>query len=173
MCLCVCASSFDLKPFPILSFASLAEKSLSSALLLKLRAASNENFYMCCPFLPIKLVITFWSLGFFRQTPAQHYDNTKLILSLCGFVLLFFLLISPDASHQPLISPAEVAVLESMMVGGRQLNLKAHFLTQLPDLCPLTTTLTYLNVSFNDLRVSVGSLGTWLMTRAHKNGRLE
>ena len=85
---------------------------------------------------------------------------TKLILSLCGFVL-FFPLISPDASHQPLISPAEVAVLESMMVGGRQLNLKAHFLTQLPDLCPLTATLTYLNVSFNDLRVGVG---TWLTT---------
>ena len=69
-------------------------------------------------------------------------------------VPLFFLLLSPDASHQPLISPAEVAVLESMMEGGRQLNLKAHFLTQLPDLCPLIATLTYLNVSFNDLRVS-------------------
>ena len=75
-------------------------------------------------------------------------------MGLCGTILLFFLLLSPDASHQPLISPAEVAVLESMMEGGRQLNLKAHFLTQLPDLCPLTTTLTYLNVSFNDLRVS-------------------
>ena len=125
---------------------------------------------MFCPFLPYKIGHNILVFGLLQ---ANTNTNTKLILSLCGFVLLFFLLISPDASHQPLISPAEVAVLESMMVGGRQLNLKAHFLTQLPDLCPLTTTLTYLNVSFNDLRVSVGSLGTWLMTRAHKNGRLE
>ena len=74
---------------------------------------------------------------------------------------MFIVLLSPDASHQPLISPAEVAVLESMMEGGRQHNLKAHFLTQLPDLCPLTATLTYLNVSFNDLRVS--RLIGWLL----------
>ena len=94
------------------------------------------------------------SLGFLRITATQHSKNTTQKMGLRGTILLFFLLLSPDASHQPLISPAEVAVLESMMEGGRQLNLKAHFLTQLPDLCPLTTTLTYLNVSFNDLRVS-------------------
>ena len=93
------------------------------------------------------------SLGFLRITATQHSKNTEQKMGLRG-TILFFLLLSPDASHQPLISPAEVAVLESMMEGGRQLNLKAHFLTQLPDLCPLTTTLTYLNVSFNDLRVS-------------------
>ncbi len=63
----------------------------------------------------------------------------------------------PDASHQPLISPAEVAILESMMEGGVQLSLKAHFLSQLPSLAPVTATLTYLNVSFNDLRVCCSS----------------
>lgn len=60
---------------------------------------------------------------------------------------------SPDASHQLLISPSEVAVLECMMEGGSRLSFKAHFLSQLPSLAPLTSTLTYLNLSYNDLRV--------------------
>lgn len=57
-----------------------------------------------------------------------------------------------DASNQPFISPSEVAVLQSMMSGGgRELSLKALFLTALPDLTPLSQTLTSLNLSFNSL----------------------
>ena len=49
-------------------------------------------------------------------------------------------------------TPAELAVIESMLNGGHILSLKAHFISTLPDLSPLSTTLVYLNVSFNDLR---------------------
>ena len=34
-------------------------------------------------------------------------------------------------------------------------HLQAHFISDLPDIDPLTNTITYLNLSFNDLRVSV------------------
>lgn len=59
-----------------------------------------------------------------------------------------------DGSGQPLISPAEVAMLESMLDGGYRLSLKAHFLSSLPFLSPLSLTLTHLNLSFNNLNVS-------------------
>lgn len=53
---------------------------------------------------------------------------------------------------QVMISPSEYAILQCMMQGGRNLSLKAHFLDSLPDLYPVTHTLLYLNVSFNDFR---------------------
>ena len=59
-----------------------------------------------------------------------------------------------DSSHQPLISPSEVAILECMMAGGSHLSLKAHFINELPVLSPLCRTLTYLNLSFNNFKVS-------------------
>ncbi|XP_023930593.1 leucine-rich repeat-containing protein 63 [Lingula anatina] len=51
------------------------------------------------------------------------------------------------------ITPSELAILDCLMNGGTSLSLKAHFISQLPDLGPLLTTVTYLNLSFNDLRV--------------------
>ena len=39
------------------------------------------------------------------------------------------------------------------MHGGYMLSLKAHFIPSLPDLSPLSHTLVYLNLSFNDLKV--------------------
>ena len=66
------------------------------------------------------------------------------------------MLCSPaDSGDQPLISPSEVAILESMLEGGFRLSLKAHFLASLPPLSPLSLTLTCLNLSFNGLRVSL------------------
>jgi hypothetical protein len=47
----------------------------------------------------------------------------------------------------------EVAILESMLYGGTKLSLKAHFLSALPNLVPLSSTLTHLNISFNNLEV--------------------
>ena len=60
-----------------------------------------------------------------------------------------------DGGGQPLISPSEVAILESMIDGGYRLSLKAHFLSSLPLLSPLFFTLTHLNISFNSLTVSI------------------
>ena len=39
-----------------------------------------------------------------------------------------------------------------MIQGGTSLSMKAHFLDSFPDLYPVTHTLLYLNVSFNDFR---------------------
>ena len=55
-------------------------------------------------------------------------------------------------ADQVMISPSEVAILQCMMQGGTNLSLKAHFLDSLPDLYPVTHTLHYLNISFNDFR---------------------
>eukprot|EP00794_Sanderia_malayensis_P008815 gene8815-9760_t len=49
------------------------------------------------------------------------------------------------------VFPAELAVLECTAHGATKLNLKAHFLETLPDLSQLTSTLTHINLSFNDL----------------------
>ncbi|XP_062862438.1 leucine-rich repeat-containing protein 63 isoform X2 [Trichomycterus rosablanca] len=48
------------------------------------------------------------------------------------------------------VSPTEHAVLECIKYGGSFLNLKAHFISQLPDLSLLVSSLLYLNLSFND-----------------------
>lgn len=50
-----------------------------------------------------------------------------------------------------IITPAELAILDSLVQGGLLLNLKAHFLSQVPDLTPLANSLLYLNLSFNNL----------------------
>lgn len=51
------------------------------------------------------------------------------------------------------MSPMEAVVLNAMMTGSSILNLRAHFLNQLPDMSPLAGMLTHLNLSFNDLWV--------------------
>ncbi|XP_071797975.1 uncharacterized protein [Asterias amurensis] len=51
------------------------------------------------------------------------------------------------------ITPSELAILDCLVNGGLALSLKAHFILSLPEISPLTKTLVYLNLSFNDLRV--------------------
>ncbi|XP_015766438.1 PREDICTED: uncharacterized protein LOC107345249 [Acropora digitifera] len=51
------------------------------------------------------------------------------------------------------LSPLEAVVLNAMLTGSSVLNLKGHFLSQLPDLRGLAGTLTRLNLSFNQLWV--------------------
>lgn len=65
---------------------------------------------------------------------------------------------TPDDGGQLFISPQEVAILDSMMKGGQTLNLKAHFLSSLPSLSPITLTLVHLNISFNDLDVRLTTI---------------
>ncbi|XP_038051222.1 uncharacterized protein LOC119724305 [Patiria miniata] len=51
------------------------------------------------------------------------------------------------------ITPSELAILDCLVNGGLALSLKAHFILAMPEITPLTKTLTYLNLSFNDFRV--------------------
>jgi hypothetical protein len=89
--------------------------------------------------------------------PGISVDKRGMMLLLVKHLLLLakkksmtFVL---DASHQPLISPSEAAILESMMSGGSHLSLKAHFIDELPLLTPLRQTLTSLNLSYNSFKV--------------------
>ncbi|CAL1546904.1 unnamed protein product [Lymnaea stagnalis] len=50
------------------------------------------------------------------------------------------------------ITPSELAILDTLISGGTALSLKAHFIEDLPDITPLTKTLTYVNLSFNNFR---------------------
>ena len=71
--------------------------------------------------------------------------------SLYKFTLPLIITCTADAD-QVMIGPSEVAILQCMMQGGTSLSMKAHFLDTFPDLYPVTHTLLYLNVSFNDFR---------------------
>lgn len=86
-----------------------------------------------------------------------HKSMGHFILTECLCIIASF--VPPDAQHQPLISPAEVAVLDCMMQGGGKLSLKAHFLPKMPDIGPLSCTLTFLNISYNDFTVSLCAEG--------------
>ena len=59
------------------------------------------------------------------------------------------------------MSPLEAVVLNAMMTGSSVLNLRAHFLSRLPDLSSLAGMLTHLNLSFNDLWVSKKLVTAW------------
>ncbi|XP_053482342.1 leucine-rich repeat-containing protein 63 isoform X2 [Ictalurus furcatus] len=75
--------------------------------------------------------------------PHTQYDKDPVVLSFQGSC----------RSHSPSlapVSPSERAVVECLKKGGATLNLKAHFIDQLPDLSLLISTLCYLNLSFND-----------------------
>ncbi|XP_041354952.1 uncharacterized protein LOC121372602 [Gigantopelta aegis] len=54
---------------------------------------------------------------------------------------------------EEVISPCELAILDSLANGGTVLSLKAHFICELPDITPLLNTLVYLNISFNDFQI--------------------
>ncbi|XP_065449612.1 leucine-rich repeat-containing protein 63 isoform X4 [Chrysemys picta bellii] len=60
-------------------------------------------------------------------------------------------LLSEQDEQEQLMARARMAVLYCIMHSRTELNLKAYFLTLLPDLTPLVDTLVYLNLSFNDL----------------------
>ncbi|KAL5005485.1 hypothetical protein ScPMuIL_018941 [Solemya velum] len=55
-----------------------------------------------------------------------------------------------NVPDENVISPSEMAILDSLVNGGRALSLKAHFISTLPDITPLMKSITYLNLSFND-----------------------
>ncbi|CAG5134868.1 unnamed protein product [Candidula unifasciata] len=57
-----------------------------------------------------------------------------------------------DAEDE-LVTPAEMAVLDCLITGGAALSFKAYFIERLPDISPVMTTLTYLNLSFNNFKV--------------------
>ncbi|XP_033096129.1 leucine-rich repeat-containing protein 63-like isoform X2 [Anneissia japonica] len=59
---------------------------------------------------------------------------------------------SPFTDFDPssTITPAELAILDCLVNGGLALSLKAHFISELPEITPLMRSLTYLNLSFND-----------------------
>ncbi|XP_006825000.1 uncharacterized protein LOC100367292 [Saccoglossus kowalevskii] len=58
-----------------------------------------------------------------------------------------------EEDQSNMITPSELAILDSLVNGGKALSLKAHFIEELPDVSVLYNTLLYLNLSFNDLRV--------------------
>ncbi|XP_077987951.1 uncharacterized protein LOC144442465 [Glandiceps talaboti] len=58
-----------------------------------------------------------------------------------------------DDNNSSVISPSELAILDCLVNGGKALSLKAHFIGALPDMTVLTSTLVYLNISFNEFRV--------------------
>lgn len=61
---------------------------------------------------------------------------------------------SPFTSQEDgMITPSELAILDSLIQGGKALSLKAHFISELPDISPLVRNLVYLNLSFNDFIV--------------------
>ena len=68
--------------------------------------------------------------------------------------LILFSLVSAEV-YDAQMSPMEAVVLNAMMTGSSLLNLRAHFLHHLPDLSGLAGMLTHLNLSFNDLWVSI------------------
>ncbi|XP_060733205.1 uncharacterized protein LOC132850582 [Tachysurus vachellii] len=84
------------------------------------------------------------------ETPGvcshTQYDMDPVVLSFHGSC----------RSHAPSLAPlnpSEHAVVDCLKKGGTVLNLKAHFIHQLPDLSRLISSLTYLNLSFNDFRL--------------------
>ncbi|CAF0740069.1 unnamed protein product [Brachionus calyciflorus] len=50
------------------------------------------------------------------------------------------------------VSPAELAVIDSLLRNGLALSLKAHFIDILPDISSLKNTLIYINLSFNNFK---------------------
>ena len=84
--------------------------------------------------------------------------NLIFLLFLLSF--LFSSSVSADV-HDGQMSPLEAVVLNAMMTGSSVLNLRAHFLNRLPDLSSLAGMLTHLNLSFNDLWVSMKLVTAW------------
>ncbi|XP_072440695.1 leucine-rich repeat-containing protein 63 isoform X1 [Chiloscyllium punctatum] len=62
--------------------------------------------------------------------------------------------VSLDSEEEPEgnVNPYDLLVLRTITVGNDSLNLRGHFLRQLPDLTALVSILKYLNLSFNTLQ---------------------
>lgn len=89
-----------------------------------------------------------------REEAAHHFVSDTYLLDNCGVCVSSLCMWCVVSSDQPEISPSEATILDCMMNGGHRLDLKARFLSQLPDLSTLARTLTHLNLSFNCLNVS-------------------
>ena len=78
-----------------------------------------------------------------------------MLITLSIIITTLISTVYTDSSHHtmPLVSPAEMAILQAMLSGGTHLSLKAHFLTHMPDVSHLAHILTHLNLSFNTLKV--------------------
>lgn len=55
-----------------------------------------------------------------------------------------------DEQSRILATHCDLAMLECLVNGGHALSLKAYFISKLPDLAPLYSSLFYLNLSFNE-----------------------
>ncbi|XP_053312003.1 leucine-rich repeat-containing protein 63 [Spea bombifrons] len=60
--------------------------------------------------------------------------------------------IHSDQEDDVLVTYCDLALLECLVHGGSSLSLKAFFISKVPDLTPVYTTLIYLNLSFNELQ---------------------
>ncbi|MBN3277696.1 LRC63 protein, partial [Polyodon spathula] len=110
----------------------------------KRQASDRRNAGKCCS----RICICSLPL-FINKTSIKLYKDQT-----CSFVFYFrknglsFVLSDEKCG---IITPAELEILDSLAQGGVLLNLKAHFLSQVPDLTPLANSLLYLNLSFNNL----------------------
>ncbi|TFK07549.1 thioredoxin-interacting protein [Platysternon megacephalum] len=81
--------------------------------------------------------------------PDRTLDDDTIKKGIQGFG--YQNLLSEQDEQEQLMARSRMAVLYCIMHSRTELNLKAYFLTLLPDLTPLVDTLVYLNLSFNDL----------------------
>ncbi|XP_060688894.1 leucine-rich repeat-containing protein 63 isoform X2 [Hemiscyllium ocellatum] len=79
--------------------------------------------------------------------PGPNTEGGKEILESSDNVSL-------DSEEEPegKVNPYDLLVLRTITVGNDSLNLRGHFLRQLPDLTALVSILKYLNLSFNTLQ---------------------
>ena len=111
------------------------------------------------------LVITIGCFLFSITNLKTFSRNLIFLLFLLSF--LFSSSVSADV-YDGQMSPLEAVVLNAMMTGSSVLNLRAHFLNRLPDLSSLAGMLTHLNLSFNDLWVSMTLVTAWCFFNARK-----
>ena len=110
--------------------------------------------HVCC-----SLIHDFISFHFI----SFHYKLENIFQESHFPIFLSFLFSSSVSAdvYDGQVSPLEAVVLNAMMTGSSVLNLRAHFLNRLPDLSSLAGMLTHLNLSFNDLWVSMKLVTTW------------
>ena len=86
------------------------------------------------------------------KTPCEQKNlsvNEPRQFTNINIIMIIFFWLSALANKDDEVSPTEFAVLESLFSGGRWLSLKAHFISDVPNLMLLRKTLTYINLSFN------------------------
>lgn len=73
-------------------------------------------------------------------------------------MMLFKLIVIESADDHLSMNPAEAAILSSTVQGAMQLSLKAHFLSEFPDISHMSSSLTYLNLSYNCFEVRINRI---------------